>query len=43
MHTNQTCNGEIIKFALHENLNQNFSEKKKRKEKKRRVQKSQTD
>ena len=42
MHTNQTSNGEIIKFAQHENLNQNFSEKKekKRKEKKRRVQKS---
>ena len=31
MHTNQTCNGEIIKFAQHENLNQNFSEKKEKK------------
>ena len=31
MHTNQTSNGEIIKFAQHENLNQNFSEKKEKK------------
>lgn len=33
MHTNQTCNGEIIKFAQHENLNQNFSERKEKKRK----------
>ena len=35
MHTNQTSNGEIMKFAQHENLNQNFSEKKKKERKRK--------